>query len=129
VTDYANKTYWENLVKMSLSRYFVMYALSQKPMHGYDISKWIGEATKNCCCPTEGSLYPMLKEFEKGDYVTSEALLVSGRERKVYTLTEKGLKALSMAKEVWGSTADILQSTMQYNKDNLLLCPVCNNKT
>ena len=113
MTDYTDKAYWENLVKMSLSRYFVMYALSQKPMHGYDISKWIGEATKGCCQPTEGSLYPMLKEFEKGGYVSSQTLTVSGRERKVYTLTEKGLQALSMGKEVWGSTADIIQATIQ----------------
>jgi len=113
MTDYTGKAYWENLVKMSLSRYFVMYALSQKPMHGYDISKWIGEATKGCCQPTEGSLYPMLKEFEKGEYVTSQALTVSGRERKIYTLTEKGLQALSMGKEVWRSTADIIQATVQ----------------
>ena len=113
MTDYTDKAYWENLVKMSLSRYFVMYALSQKPMHGYDISKWIGEATKGCCQPTEGSLYPMLKEFEKGGYVSSQTLTVSGRERKVYTLSEKGLQALSMGKEVWGSTADIIKATIQ----------------
>ena len=113
MTDYANKNYWKNLVKMSLSRYFVMYALRQKPMHGYDISKWIGKVTKGCCCPTEGSLYPMLKEFEKGDYVTSQTVMVSGRERKVYTLTNNGLEALNTAKEVWRSTVDILQATMQ----------------
>ena len=113
MTDYTDKAYWENLVKMSLSRYFVMYALSQKPMHGYDISKWIGEATKGCCQPTEGSLYPMLKEFEKGGYVTSQTITVSGRERKVYTLTERGLEALNMGKEVWGSTADIIQATIK----------------
>ena len=112
MTDYTNRAYWENLVKMSLSRYFVMYALSQKPMHGYDISKWIGEITKGCCCPTEGSLYPMLKEFENGDYVTNQTMVVSGRERKVYTLTEQGMKALNMAREVWGSTADIIQATI-----------------
>jgi len=90
-----------------------MYALGQKPMHGYEISKWIGETTNGCCYPTEGSLYPMLKEFEKGGCVTSQAQMVSGRERKVYTLTAKGLKALSMGKEVWGSTANIIQATMQ----------------
>ena len=95
-----------------------MYSLSQKPMHGYDISKWIGEVTKGCCCPTEGSLYPMLKEFEKGNYVTCEIMLVSGRERKVYTLTTKGLEALAMGKEVWGSTANIIQSTIMCYKDN-----------
>jgi len=113
VADYTKKDYWENLVKMSLSRYFVMYALSQKPMHGYDISKWIGEVTNGCCCPTEGSLYPMLKEFEKGGYVTSQAVTVSGRERKVYTLTERGIEAFSIGMEVWVSTADIIKATVR----------------
>ena len=112
MTDYSNKAYWENLVKMSLSRYFVMYALSLKPMHGYDISKWIGEATKGCCHPTEGSLYPMLKEFESGGYVLSEAMTVSGRERKVYTLTEKGIEALNTAKEVWGHAAKLIDDSI-----------------
>jgi len=112
MTDYTNKTYWENLVKMSLSRYFVMYALSQKPMHGYDISKWIGEVTKNCCRPTEGSLYPMLKEFVEGGYATNETISVSGRERKVYTITDKGLQAFNVAKEVWGHTAKLLADSM-----------------
>jgi len=113
MTDYTNRAYWENLVKMSLSRYFVMYALSQKPMHGYDISKWIGEVTQGCCRPTEGSLYPMLKEFESGGYVTSQVVLVSGRERKIYTLTERGLEALRVGKEVWGSATDVVQGTLE----------------
>ena len=106
--DFTKKDYWTSLVKMSLSRYFVLFALSQNPMHGYDISKWIGEATKGCCHPTEGSLYPMLKEFEKGNYVTSEVISVSGRERKVYTLTEKGFLTFETAKEVWGHTAELI---------------------
>jgi len=93
-----------------------MYALSKSPMHGYGISKWIGEATKECCRPTEGSLYPMLKEFEEGSYVTSETISVSGRDRKVYTLTDKGLKALVVAKEVWGHTADLLKESIQGNE-------------
>ena len=112
MTDYTSKTYWENMVKMSLSRYFVMYALTKKPMHGYDISKWIGEVTKDCCCPTEGSLYPMLKEFEEGGYITSETMSVSGRERKVYTMTDKGLDAFKTAMEVWGHTAGLIQDSI-----------------
>jgi DNA-binding PadR family transcriptional regulator len=113
MTNYTEKAYWENLVKMSLSRYFVLYAINKKSMHGYEISKWIGAVTKDCCCPTEGSLYPMLKEFESGGYVTSQVVSVSGRERKVYTITEKGLEALSVAKDVWGHTLELLRESMQ----------------
>lgn len=101
------------MVKMSLSRYFVMYALTQNPMHGYDISKWIGEFTSGCCCPTEGSLYPMLKEFEESGYVASETMSVSGRERKVYTITEKGIAAFKKAMEVWGHAAKLILQSIQ----------------
>ena len=55
----------------------------------------------------------MLKEFEKGGYVTSETMSVSGRERKVYTITEKGLEAFEVAKEVCGYTAELLQDSIK----------------
>ena len=113
MNDLTKNDYWENLVKMSLSRYFVLFAVSQKPMHGYDITKWINEATSGCCYPTEGSLYPMLKEFENGGYFTCEKFSVSGRERKVYTITEKGLEALNAAKDVWGNAADLLLNSIR----------------
>lgn len=120
MTDYTNKTYWENMVKMSLSRYFVLYALTKNPKHGYDISKWIGELTEGCCCPTEGSLYPMLKEFEEGGYVTSEVMSVSGRERKVYTITEKGTSAFKEAMDVWSYSAKlVLDSIRQFNSTSV----------
>lgn len=99
------------MVKMSLSRYFVLHALSLQPMHGYAISKWIGDLTGECCKPSEGALYPLLKELEEGGYVLSKTELVSGRNRKVYTLTQKGIVAYKTAVEVWKTTADlILQS-------------------
>ena len=118
MADFTNKIYWENMVKMSLSRYFVLYALTQQSMHGYGISKWIGEVTNGCCHPTEGSLYPMLKEFEKGGYVTSETMSVSGRERKVYTITKKGWDAFAAAKEVWGHAAKLLQDSIKQTSNH-----------
>lgn len=99
------------MVKMSLSRYFVFHALSLKPMHGYEISKWIGTITGECCRPSEGALYPLLKELEQGGYVLSKTELVSGRNRKVYTLTSKGVMSYKKAVDVWKTAADlILQS-------------------
>ncbi|MEQ8499553.1 MAG: PadR family transcriptional regulator, partial [Sneathiellaceae bacterium] len=47
------------------------------------------------------SIYPVLREFEQGGYVTSTAETVSGRERKVYALTDKGRTAFKVAVEAW----------------------------
>jgi len=60
------------------------------PAHGYDIARAVERTTNGCCSPSRGALYPTLREFEPGGYVTSETEVVSGRERRVYTLTDKG---------------------------------------
>lgn len=48
---------------------------------------------QGCCSPTEGALYPALRQFESEGDVNSEAQTVEGRQRKVYNLTDKGFKA------------------------------------
>ena len=63
--QYLDKTYWNGLIKMSLSRLFIL-RFYEKPLHGYEISKRISSLTYGCCAPTEGALYPVLHEFEKG---------------------------------------------------------------
>lgn len=106
--DYTQSDYWLGLVKMSTSRYFVLHALSTRPMYGYEISKWVNDLTDGCCTPTEGGLYPMLKEFEKGGYVDCNTEIVSGRARKVYTLNEKGREAYNKAIEAWMGAATLI---------------------
>ncbi len=81
------------------------------PSHGYDIARAVERVTSGCCSPTEGGLYPVLREFEQGGYVTSEAEVVSGRERKVYTLTDKGLEAFRVGLEAWMDATGALMAT------------------
>lgn len=99
--DYTSRAYWNGTIKMSLSKFFILCVLHQKPMHGYDIAGAVERATKGNCSPTEGTIYPALHEFEEGEYVTSETEVVSGRARKVYTLTKKGREAFKVAVEAW----------------------------
>ena len=99
--DYTSRSYWNGTIKMSLSKFFILCVLHQRPMHGYDIAGAVEKTTKGCCSPTEGTIYPALREFEEGGYVTSESEVVQGRERKVYTLTERGREAFKVAVEAW----------------------------
>lgn len=86
---------------MSLSKFFILSVLRLRPMHGYEIAREVECSTNGCCAPTEGTIYPVLREFEQGAYVTSHTETVAGRDRKVYTLTSKGQKAFSVAVEAW----------------------------
>lgn len=99
--DFTSRAYWGGTIKMSLSKFFILCVLHQRPMHGYDIAGQVERTTNGCCSPTEGTIYPVLREFEEGGYVTSETTIVSGRERRVYTLTDKGRAAFKVAVEAW----------------------------
>jgi DNA-binding PadR family transcriptional regulator len=104
--DYTDRAYWQGTIKMSLSKFFVLCVLHQKPMHGYEVVQAVERTTKGCCSPTEGTVYPMLNEFEAGGYLTSHAEVVQGRERKVYTLTRRGRKAFLTAVDAWQEATD-----------------------
>ncbi len=96
---------------MALSRFFVLQVLHDGPAHGYDIARAVERTTKGCCTPSEGALYPTLKEFEQGGYLNSAAEVVSGRERKVYTLTECGREAFRVGLGAWMDATTVLLET------------------
>ncbi len=106
--DYTSRAYWNGTIKMSLSKFFILSVLHQQPMHGYDIASAVEKTTKGCCSPTEGTIYPALREFEEGGYVTSASEIVQGRERKVYTLTARGRAAFKVAVESWMEITECL---------------------
>jgi DNA-binding PadR family transcriptional regulator len=47
-------------------------------MHGYDIIKRLAELTRNLCVPTQGTVYPVLREFERCGCVRSRIEVVHG---------------------------------------------------
>jgi PadR family transcriptional regulator, regulatory protein PadR len=99
--DYTSRAYWNGIIKMSLSKFFVLCVLHQRPMHGYEISRAVARTTRGCCSPAEGTIYPVLREFEAGGYLSAHAEVVQGRERKVYALTDRGREAFAVAREAW----------------------------
>jgi PadR family transcriptional regulator, regulatory protein PadR len=109
--DYASRAYWAGTIKMSLSKFFILRVLHDRPLHGYDVARAVERATNGCCSPTEGTIYPVLREFEEGGYVTSETAVVSGRQRKTYTLTDKGREAFRVAVEAWMEVTRALVET------------------
>lgn len=117
---YQSEEYWNGLIRMSLSRFFMLRVLCCRSLHGYEIAKEVAALTGGCCAPTEGSLYPVLHEFEQNGLVTSQTQVVGNRERKVYTLTEKGLQAYQTAAGAWVKAARyILKEVNCHNFDQV----------
>lgn len=109
--DYTDRAYWAGTIKMSLSKLFILAVLHEGPMHGYEIARAVERTTKGCCSPTEGTIYPSLRDFAEGGYVTVAEAFVSGRRRRVYTLTDKGRLACEVAWEAWMEATRALQDT------------------
>jgi DNA-binding PadR family transcriptional regulator len=106
--DFLSREYWNGTIKMSLSKFFILSVLHQRPMHGYEIAQQVQRVTRGCCSPAEGTLYPVLKQYEEGGYVTSRTRVVSGRERRIYTLTRKGRQAFRVAVQAWMEVTQVL---------------------
>jgi DNA-binding PadR family transcriptional regulator len=107
-SDFSDRSYWAGTIKMSLSRLFILAALHEKSLHGYEIARSVERTTNGCCSPTEGTIYPALREFELGGYVTVEESVVQGRGRKTYTLTDKGRQAFKVGMEAWSDASRAL---------------------
>lgn len=91
---------------MSLSKFFVLCVLHQRPMHGYEIVRAVAETTHGCCSPSEGTIYPVLSDFEAGGYLIGDAQVVNGRERRVFALTDRGREAFRVAAAAWLEVTD-----------------------
>jgi len=109
--DYTNRSYWNGIIKMSLSKFFILSVLHKRPMYGYEIAREVDSSTSGCCSPKEGTIYPALREFEEGGYVTVREETVGGRDRKVYALTSKGKEAFSVAVKAWMEVADLVRAS------------------
>jgi DNA-binding PadR family transcriptional regulator len=67
----------------------VLVALTEEPMHGYQIIQSVEARTGGAWKPSPGSIYPTLQLLADEGLVTSEQV----GERKVYSLTETGRAA------------------------------------
>ncbi|MBV8082542.1 MAG: PadR family transcriptional regulator [Candidatus Eremiobacteraeota bacterium] len=72
-------------------KFIVLAALSEKPMHGYDIIQSLEQQQEGRYRPSPGSIYPTLQMLEDGGFVTSE----QADGKRVYTITEAGRTLLS----------------------------------
>lgn len=106
--DFTSRDYWNGLIKMGLSKLFILAALNEQPRHGYDLARRVQDMTRGCCSPTSGALYPALTAFETGGYVTVHSEFHGGRERKIYALTPRGRDALAVAMQAWMDAGKVL---------------------
>lgn len=93
---------------------FLLWMISKKEQHGYEIIKTIKE---DPCIPSfaASKIYPLLRNLLKKGLITQKKVLLGKRARKIYQITPKGKAVLQKAKSY------IMQSPLmkQYAEDML----------
>jgi transcriptional regulator len=89
------------LLKGTLSL-LILSLLSRKPMYGYEIAATVHQDTDGAFTWREGSLYPSLHKLEAGGLIAGAwEEKETGRKRRYYHITKKGLAALQEKVQSW----------------------------
>ena len=81
--------------------FLVLHLLSKEKMYGFQIIKKLFDATDGEIEMKTGTLYPLLQTLENNGYIAASLVLINGRDRNVYQITEKGRIYLSEQKKRW----------------------------
>ena len=80
----------------------VLRVLVAGPLHGYAITRRLGELSDEWFSVDEGSLYPCLYRMEKKGWIKSEiGRSENNRRARFYSLTRKGTAHLDAEQDDW----------------------------
>jgi transcriptional regulator len=80
----------------------IMALVEDRPRHGYEIAKLIGERSEGVLQFHVASLYPLLYRMEKRGWIKGQWVEKAGeRRRRFYKLTAEGRKVLAAQRLTW----------------------------
>jgi PadR family transcriptional regulator, regulatory protein PadR len=92
----------------------VLKALAWGPRHGYEVARWIGDATNDALQIEEGALYHALHRLERKGWLASEwGLSDANRRAKYYTLTRLGRQQLGVKTAAWTRYAEAVFAALR----------------
>ena len=85
------------------SAMLVLRLLEERDMYGYMITEELAARSQNVFEMKSGTLYPLLHTLEQKGFITAYEQTEGGRERRYYSITEKGRHQLAEKQEEWKS--------------------------
>lgn len=105
-----SKKYWDDLIKKSITKFFIFSALDEKECYGYELASLVASNSFGSCSPSFGTIYPTLSSLLSGKYVERLDINVGRRKRRIYSLTPKGKKAYQAALASFGEHITLLSN-------------------
>jgi PadR family transcriptional regulator PadR len=94
----------------------VLSLINEEPMYGYRIIKELEARSRQYFRFKEGSLYPVLHQLEKDGLVTTKWRPQRGKpNRRYYTITAKGRKALAEARGEFDAHVSAMRLVLDFN--------------
>lgn len=84
-------------ISSTLMDFCVLSLLKDKDRYGYSFT----QKMQGVMDISESTIYPVLRRLKKDKYVTTYDLPYQGRNRKYYSITDKGLEKLGQYQEDW----------------------------
>jgi DNA-binding PadR family transcriptional regulator len=79
----------------------LLAALSSAPAHGYALVERLRDDSGGTFDLSEGTVYPALYRLERAKLLSSRWTVVSGRRRRIYSLTRAGRRELEKQRREW----------------------------
>jgi PadR family transcriptional regulator PadR len=89
-------------LKKGSTELLILALVEDRPRHGYEIAKLIGERSDGVLQFSVGALYPLLYRMENRGWIAGT--WVEGgveRRRRYYKITKAGRKTLAAQRNVW----------------------------
>ena len=83
----------------------LLSALEDDPAHGYELVETLRERSEGAFDLAEGTVYPALYRLERQGLLESQRAVVDRRQRRMYTITNKGKAALGEGAKKWRAFA------------------------
>jgi DNA-binding PadR family transcriptional regulator len=132
--SFVEKTESEILRGIStLATLQIINSKQEEGIYGYELLKALESQTNKMLIVEEGTLYPLLRNLEKEELLTSERKKVgNSRERKYYFITPEGSEIAIFLSGFFAklieSMGSLLQIEVNLPIDGFFYCPNCANK-
>ena len=81
----------------------LLATLADGPLHGYGIVEKLRERSAGAFDLAEGTVYPALYRLERAGLLASSWTTAEGRRRRVYRLTRRGRRELTVERREWNT--------------------------
>ncbi|HEY3663955.1 MAG TPA: PadR family transcriptional regulator [Chthoniobacterales bacterium] len=94
--------------------FLLLKILSVEPLHGFAISRRLGQVSSGVLQVSDGSLYPALHKLEQKGWITAHwKPTENNRRAKFYSLTKLGRKNLARESEEWDRLSNAILTVSQ----------------